>query len=89
MKFKNVLFLAALAFLAACDSEVTLPDSKSYPCVGAFAEEDRLPNLRYRASTTNIVVGLAFVETVFVPVIVLLDETYCPVGFRDTTKKTP
>lgn len=94
MKIQNILLLGSLFALAACDESKTLADGKEYPCVGAFAESEREPNVRYKASTNNIIVGIVFVETVFVPAVVALEETYCPVGFktdtathRDTTHK--
>ncbi len=47
-------------------------------CVGINQEKD--PDLKYKTSTLNVVLGVIFVETIIVPVIVLLDEFECPVG---------
>jgi len=71
------LFLAALLALGltGCTDKTEFG-----PCVGAFEEERRDPALDYRMSTTNVVVAVIFWETVIVPAIVVLDETYCPIG---------
>ncbi len=50
------------------------------PCIGAF--DDRDPHLIYKPSGWNIALGIVFIETVFVPVIVLIDETQCPIGHK-------
>lgn len=47
-------------------------------CIGLGEEEK--PNLEYRASTRNIILSVLFIETIFVPVVVALNEVYCPVG---------
>ncbi len=73
MKALAVAYLAALLAASGCVSE-----TKYGACVGV--SDDRDPSLTYKASTRNIVVGVIFVETIFVPLIVLLDEFACPIG---------
>ena len=47
-------------------------------CIGAF--EDGKPEVQYKVSTWNVVLAALFIETIFVPVIVVLNQTKCPVG---------
>lgn len=80
---KKLLPLLLLPLLAACESERTIPTTKNpqgetIDCVSLGQEEAR-PDIQYGLSTQNIVMGVVMVETVIVPVWVLLDETYCPV----------
>lgn len=46
-------------------------------CIGAF--DDKEPNKKYSLSKWNTFLGLFFVETIFVPIIVVATETLCPV----------
>jgi hypothetical protein len=48
------------------------------PCVGIADEKD--PNLTYKVSAWNLVIGIFFMGLVAPPVFVLVDEFYCPVG---------
>jgi hypothetical protein len=75
MKSKIVLLLATLLLLAGCESETEFGK-----CVGVNEVELENPALHYKISTTNVIVGLVFWEAIFTPAVVLLDETYCPVG---------
>lgn len=74
--------LAALIFafsavaMTSCQSETKYGD-----CVGLDDYADRDPNLRYDVSAQNVIVGLVFFQMFFVPpVVVALDEFYCPTG---------
>lgn len=58
--------------LAGCTSE----NSKG-KCIGAFDKGQ--PNIEYKLSVKNTVLGVIFVETIVVPVVVIADETKCPV----------
>lgn len=71
------LVLALTLFSTACKSTVVL-DGKTYDYVGYFADEDRVANLHYRANTRNILVGAVFFQMVAPPVVVVLNEFYCP-----------
>lgn len=68
-----LIVLAAALMLAACTSRTEHGD-----CVGIG--EDKDPKLTYKLDTTNLVLGIVFVETIVVPVIVAVNETFCPVG---------
>lgn len=47
-------------------------------CIGVT--EDKKPDLIYKPSVQNIVVGIILSETIIVPVVVVLDQFQCPVG---------
>lgn len=68
MKF--LISLLAL-LLAGCTSRMPLGE-----CVGINGQKD--PKLHYEYNATNIVVGLIFVESIVVPIVVVLDELECP-----------
>lgn len=71
---KKILLIAALAAaLTGCTSTTQFGD-----CIGAGADED--PALRYKVNTWNVIVAILFVETIVVPVVVVLEESYCPVS---------
>lgn len=78
---KQVLVAAILLALAGCTSETGFG-----PCIGAF--DDRDPALIYKVSGWNVAMGIVFFELVFPPVIVVADETLCPVG-RKPIKAQP
>ena len=73
MKFL-VACLMALG-LVGCTSET--PFGR---CVGAFDDKD--PALVYRVSTKNVVLAVFFSELIVPPVIVVLNETHCPVDVK-------
>lgn len=75
MRLLTILFIACLSVLSACETRTQYGE-----CIGIDGDKD--PNLHYKVSTTNVVWGVVFVETIIVPVVVLLDETDCPVGLR-------
>ena len=68
------LTIVALSVLA-CRTE-----TEYGKCVGLNDQRDS--TLVYRGSTRNIVIAVVFVETIFVPVIVALNEYACPVARR-------
>lgn len=71
---KRMAFIvAAAALLAACTSR-----TEHGECIG-LADEKK-PDLQYRVSTWNVVMGVIFIETIVVPVVVAIDQVYCPVG---------
>lgn len=73
MKLSIIIVLAAAVLLTGCQKRTPYGE-----CVGAF--DDRQPHLEYKLSTRNTVLGIIFIETVFVPVIVVANETVCPVA---------
>lgn len=74
MKLAAVLLL--MLALQGCQKRTSYGE-----CIGIEDEQERA--LRYRASTENLVEGIIFVETGFVPVFVVLDRFYCPVGRKE------
>jgi PBP1b-binding outer membrane lipoprotein LpoB len=69
-KLITALLLALL--LSGCESSTDLG-----ACIGINDSEN--PKLVYKYSVQNIVVGALLVETIFVPIIVVLNEIKCPV----------
>ena len=72
---KMLIMLVAALILSGCTSETTFGR-----CIGAFDEKD--PALRYELSVKNVAIGVIFIETIFVPVIVVANQTLCPEGRR-------
>jgi hypothetical protein len=71
---KSLIAMALIGLtLAGCTTE-----TKYGECVGAF--DARNPKYEYKLDTVNTVLGIVFIETIFVPVIIVADETVCPVG---------
>jgi hypothetical protein len=70
---KKLLLVALLLSLVGCTEKT--PYGK---CIGIGDDKD--PKKVYKVDSTNLILGIVFVETIFVPVIVALDEFYCPYG---------
>ncbi len=62
-----------LLLLGGCTSETAFG-----PCIGGF--DDRDPHLIYKVSGWNLAMAIVFIETIFVPIVVAVDETLCPIG---------
>lgn len=71
---KIIVILAALA-LSGCTSKTEFGE-----CIGAFDDGD--PALQYKLSVWNTILGVVFVETIIVPVVVVADQIRCPVGVK-------
>jgi hypothetical protein len=71
------IILAALvaAAVAGCTSRTDFGE-----CIGLA--DDKNPALVYKLSTWNLVMGAIFFKTIVVPVVVAVDQTYCPVAKR-------
>jgi len=74
---KRIALILTLA--AGCTSQTDFG-----PCIGAFDEKD--PALTYKVSGWNIGMGLLFSEFIIPPVVVVVDETFCPVGRKGPAK---
>jgi hypothetical protein len=61
-----------LCMLSACTTQ-----TEYGKCIGVT--DKGKPGLVYKASAWNIFLGIIFIETIIVPIIVLLDEFQCPV----------
>jgi hypothetical protein len=70
-----ILLVFSLLFSIACTSET--PHGQ---CIGAFDDGD--PKLIYKADAWNIVLGVIFIETIIVPVLVVATQIKCPVAER-------
>jgi hypothetical protein len=66
------LVLIAVA-LSGCASRTDYGD-----CVGLGEKQN--PQLRYKVSVRNVAVGVIFIELIVPPIVVVADETFCPVG---------
>jgi Slime mold cyclic AMP receptor len=73
-KLLPILFIAAL--LAGCTTRTDYGD-----CVGINDNKDT--HLVYKVSVWNAVLGVVFIETIIVPIIVIIDNLYCPVSKKD------
>lgn len=74
-----LLAAALLTMMQACTSSVPI-NGREVPCIGAFEEPD--PRYVYKANVKNIVLAIIFVEMVIPTVVIILDETRCPVSER-------
>lgn len=70
---KILAILMVAAMLAGCTSK-----NEYGKCIGAF--DNKKPGVEYKLSIWNTVMAVIFVETVVVPVVVVADQTLCPVG---------
>jgi hypothetical protein len=73
---KIIYTIGLVLFLAACQSRTDIGK-----CVGVNDKQD--PAFVYRVSTRNIIVGVIFFEMIAPPIVVALDELYCPVSLRE------
>ena len=74
---KLVAILMITVLLAGCTSSTAFG-----PCIGAFDDKD--PAKVYKLDAWNTFLAIFFSATIFVPVVVVVNETFCPVG-----NKTP
>lgn len=72
---KLLLIALACVALAGCTTRTEYGQ-----CVGLG--DDKNPTLHYKVSVWNAFLGIVFVETVIVPIIVLVDELECPVSVK-------
>lgn len=60
-------------------------DSTGYgDCVGLMNQDQKDPDLNYELSVRNVVVGVIFIEMLFPPIIVALDQYECPTSRKVT-----
>ncbi len=70
---KSLFIVAVLIVLAGCTSS-----NEFGKCIGIG--DERKPNLEYKISGWNVAMGIIFFEVIIPPILVLTDETFCPVG---------
>jgi hypothetical protein len=68
-----VLAVMLAAVLAGCTSRTEFG-----PCVGIGDDKD--PKLTYKLSAWNLALAIVFIGVVIPPILVAVDETFCPVG---------
>lgn len=72
-KIIAVCVALACVALAGCESRTQYGECKGIA-------DTRNPNLEYKLSVRNTVLGVVFMEMIIPPVVVLANETVCPVG---------
>jgi hypothetical protein len=70
------ILMMMMLVLTGCQSRTDYGE-----CIGIADTQN--PNLVYKVSTRNAVCGIIFIETLVVPIVVLNDQFYCPVGRRN------
>lgn len=73
MKKLMIAFLLLMTLVTGCSSS-----NKYGKCVGLNGKED--PKLQYEYNAWNMALGFIFLETLVVPLVVVLDDLKCPVG---------
>lgn len=73
MKTLVLVSMLVLTMLTGCTSRTEYGE-----CIGIADDKD--PNLVYKVSAWNLILGVIFIEAIVPPVIVLANETSCPVG---------
>jgi hypothetical protein len=71
----KAIIVMLLILLSACTTQ-----TEYGKCVGI--NDAQKPNLVYKASGWNIAMSIIFFETVFVPIVVVMDDLYCPVDTK-------
>ena len=70
---KLIAILLVASALAGCTSK-----NEYGECIGAF--DEKKPGVEYKLSAWNTVLAVIFSETIIVPVIVIANETRCPIN---------
>lgn len=73
---KLIAILLSAAVLAGCTSVTS-----HGPCIG-IGDEDKDPSKVYKVNIGNLIVGIIFIETIVVPIVVAVDQFQCPVADR-------
>ena len=70
---RKIIAVVVMALLIGCTS-----NTEFGPCIGAF--DDRDQKLIYKVSVWNTFVAIIFIETIIVPVWVVVEEAQCPIA---------
>ena len=70
---KIIWLLMCAAFITGCTAKTEYGE-----CIGI--QDDEKPELKYKVNTGNVILGVVFVETAIVPIVVLLDQFKCPIA---------
>jgi hypothetical protein len=71
-----LLVVGLLVILTGCTSKTEFGD-----CIGLA--DDKEPDLIYKVSAWNVFVAVVGIEMIAPPILVAVDETFCPVGRKD------
>ena len=72
---KNIAIILIVLMLSGCTTSTQFG-----PCIGLG--EDRNPALVYKLDIWNLIMGIIFIEMIIPPVVIAVDETFCPVGVK-------
>ena len=78
MKKRNKLMTIMIATLILIGSIQCNSHGPAGPCIGAFDEKD--PSKIYKLDGWNVFMGVLFSSCIVPPIIVLKDQTFCPVS---------
>ena len=67
------IILASILLLAGCSFS-----NEHGECIGI--DDDPKPNLTYEIDTVNAVVSVLFIQSLFIPIVYLLECVRCPTG---------
>lgn len=70
---KRIILALVIILCAGCTTR-----TEYGPCVGIADDKD--PKLVYKISIWNAILGVVFFELIVPPIIVLAEETFCPIG---------
>lgn len=70
---KKMTALILMLVISGCTSRTQFGE-----CIGLG--EDKKPDLQYKLSAWNLAMGVIFVELIAPPILVAVNETFCPVG---------
>lgn len=74
---KNIAIIAViLAMLAGCTAR-----TEHGECIGLADDKD--PALTYKLSAMNLAMAIIFFETIIVPIVVAVDQTFCPIAKKE------
>ena len=77
---KRLFVLLPMVLLMACESERTIEgESDPVQCYGFNSMDTKDSTVVYKLSARNLVVGIFFSGLIVPPVVVALDEVWCPV----------
>ncbi len=77
--FMMICVLMGFLMLNSVNKSVVI-EGLTVPCVGVTDPQN--PAFRYKLDTWNTILGIVFVETIFMPVIVANNYLFCPVSYK-------
>ena len=82
MKRIILLLLVVGLLLSSCACGAVLEDGVYYPTYGLAHPDRQEDHVDYQFSYWNAFLGIIFVETVIVPIVVVANKLYVPVGLK-------